>query len=314
MIYSLLDLLACPYDNHFPLTLEVKELKGERVIETGSLICPECHRCFPIRHGIPSIMPDEIIKGKGDREIADKLKEMEERDKDSLNYDIRYTNPKYKLKYHTLLKQLNPLAEDIILDLGAGTGVLTKSYIDKCRCIAAVDFSFQSLIELDKKVKDINVNSVHLIHADAGFLPLRKGIFDKVVSNDLLEHIPSDKLRRAVIRQIYDVLRKGGELTLSAYHLNFSKKIKGLLKIGDVRGREGYHSDGKIYYYNFTRKEMEKLLGELFEVRDVKGLQHELPIIHLIMGKAFPYFDHLIAMFPFGNIFASEILFHCIKR
>lgn len=314
MTYSLLDLLACPYDNHFPLTLEVKELKGEKVIETGSLICPECHRCFPIRHGIPSIMPDELVKGKGDRETADRLKEMEERDKDSLNYDIQYANPKYKLKYHTLLKQLNPQAENIILDLGAGTGVLTKSYMNKCKCIVAVDFSLQSLIELGKKVNDINVNSIHLVHADASFLPLRKGIFDKVVSNDLLEHIPSDKLRRAVIKQIYDVLREEGELTLSAYHLNFSKIIKGLLRIGDVRGREGYHSDGKIYYYNFTRKEMEKLLGEPFEVRNVKGLQHELPVIHLIMGEVFPYFDYLIGRLPFSKIFASEILFHCVKR
>ncbi|MBI3585084.1 MAG: methyltransferase domain-containing protein [Nitrospinae bacterium] len=311
MIHSLLDLLACPYDNHYPLTLEVKELKGEMVIETGDLICPECQHHFPIQHGIPNIMPDELVKGKGDREIDDRLKEMEERDIDSSGYDLRYTSLKYKAKYKTLLDELNPEQEDIILDLGAGTGVLTASYINKCKCVVAVDFSFQSLMKLKGKVKR---DSVHLIHADASFLPLRKGIFDKVVSNDLLEHIPSDKLRRAVIKQIYDMLRKGGELTLSAYHLNFSKKIKGLLKIGDVRGREGYHSDGKIYYYNFTRKEMEKLLGELFEVIDVKGLQHELPVIHLIMGEVFPYFDYLIAMFPFSNIFASEILLHCVKR
>ncbi len=314
MIYSLLDLLACPYDNHYPLTLEVKELKSERIIETGNLICPKCQHRFPIRYGIPSIMPDELVKGKGDREIADRLKEMEERDIDSSGYDLRYTSLKYKTKYKTLLNQLNPMPEDMILDLGAGTGVLTETYISKCRNIVAVDFSFQSLIELGKKVKDINVNSVHLVHADASFLPLRKGIFDKVVSNDLLEHIPSDKLRRAVIKQIYDVLRKGGELTLSAYHLNFSKKIKGLLKIGDVRGSEGYHSDGKIYYYNFTKKELEELFIRLFEVKYIKGLQHELPIIHSIMGRTFPYFDYLIAMFPFSNIFASEILFHCVKR
>lgn len=314
MIYSLLDLLACPYDNHFPLTLEVKELKGEKVIETGNLICPECQHRFPIQHGIPSIMPDELVKGKGDREITDRLKEMEERDIDSLNYDMRYTNLKYKTKYNTLLNQLNPIPEDIILDLGAGTGVLTETYISKCKNVVAVDFSFQSLIELRKKIKSNNVDSVHLVHADASFLPLRNGLFDKIVSNDLLEHIPSDRLRRIVVKQIYKVLKNSGDLILSAYHLNLSKMIKGLIKIGDVRGREGYHSDGKIYYYNFTKKELEELFIGFFEVKYIKGLQHELPIIHSIMGRTFPYFDYLIGKLPFSKIFASEILLHCVKR
>lgn len=311
MTYSLLDLLACPYDNHFPLILEGKELNSAEAIEAGALICPECRRCFPIRHGIPSIMPDDLLGKSGARELIDKMKEMEERDRGSLSYDLRYTASKYKTKYRTLLNKLNPGAEDIILDLGAGTGILTASYMDICKMAVAVDFSFQSLMELKRKIKR---DSVHLIHADACRLPLRNEIFDKVVSSDLLEHIPSDILRRDVIKNIHAVLKRGGDLTLSAYHLNFSKRVKGVLRTGEVRGREGYHSGGRIYYYNFTEDELKKLLSPLFEIKRTGGLQHELPVIHSIMGPAFPYFDALIAELPYSRFLASEILFHCVKR
>lgn len=93
MKYRLMDILACPYDNHFPLQLDESQVSiryrrgdnarkslcnahcaysdktssskrycvecGRVIIEEGVLHCPECHRYFPIIDGIPRMIADE---------------------------------------------------------------------------------------------------------------------------------------------------------------------------------------------------------------------------------------------------------------
>jgi uncharacterized protein YbaR (Trm112 family) len=46
----LLEILACPDSHH--TRLEVDEQAGE-------LVCPTCHRAFPVRDGIPVLLLDE---------------------------------------------------------------------------------------------------------------------------------------------------------------------------------------------------------------------------------------------------------------
>ncbi len=46
----LLEILACPDTHHSPLTVD--EAAGE-------LVCPTCHRAFPVRDGIPVLLLDE---------------------------------------------------------------------------------------------------------------------------------------------------------------------------------------------------------------------------------------------------------------
>lgn len=97
MRYRLIDLLACPYDGHFPLLLKSEEEaivpecdRKSRVgcekycayrnallsdskalanpcdgclsieIRKGTLYCPNCQRCYPIHSGIPHLVPDEL--------------------------------------------------------------------------------------------------------------------------------------------------------------------------------------------------------------------------------------------------------------
>lgn len=47
---SLLEILACPSDDHAPLRLDE---------EAAELACTVCDRVFPIREGIPVLLLDE---------------------------------------------------------------------------------------------------------------------------------------------------------------------------------------------------------------------------------------------------------------
>ena len=56
---SMLDILACPIDKHFPLEIYEPNSKQELIIE-GALYCSDCSRFFPIIEEIPIMLPDEL--------------------------------------------------------------------------------------------------------------------------------------------------------------------------------------------------------------------------------------------------------------
>jgi uncharacterized protein YbaR (Trm112 family) len=70
---KLMEILACPIDKHHPLDLLVFEEKDE--IVEGIIICPECHRWYPIRDEIPEMLPDELRKEAEDLPFLKKWKE-----------------------------------------------------------------------------------------------------------------------------------------------------------------------------------------------------------------------------------------------
>ena len=53
---ELLEMLACPSDDHAPLRLEVQD-------RTETLVCTVCLSRFPIDDGIPVLLPDEATPG-----------------------------------------------------------------------------------------------------------------------------------------------------------------------------------------------------------------------------------------------------------
>ena len=71
---SMLDILACPIDKHYPLELEefktVEDSKiNEVLIQEGMLSCPSCNRFFPIMDEIPILLPDELRDKQKDIEF-----------------------------------------------------------------------------------------------------------------------------------------------------------------------------------------------------------------------------------------------------
>ncbi len=68
---SLLDILACPIDKHYPLDLIELNSKDDEVAE-GVLLCSECNRFYPIIDEIPVMLPDDLRKQNEDLEFLSK--------------------------------------------------------------------------------------------------------------------------------------------------------------------------------------------------------------------------------------------------
>ena len=74
---SMLELLACPIEKHYPLELfeiNVKEDNNNEdiIISDGILFCNKCYRFYPIIDEIPVLLPDELREKQKDIDFLQK--------------------------------------------------------------------------------------------------------------------------------------------------------------------------------------------------------------------------------------------------
>lgn len=100
-----------------------------------------------------------------------------------------------------IVRLLNPQKEDTILDLGCGTGDLTKKIADSCKKVIGLDNSKEMIQTAQAKYPEISFH-----HADARDYQLNQ-IFDAVFSNAVLHWIPESSI---VIKNINKHLKIGG--------------------------------------------------------------------------------------------------------
>jgi len=103
-------------------------------------------------------------------------------------YDEMY-NEEQKAKIDVALRHVDPVKESVILDAGCGTGFLFRCLSEKVRLLVGLDTSLGILKEAKKLAKSFP--NVHLIRADADFIPFSNGIFDTVFALTLLQNMPN---------------------------------------------------------------------------------------------------------------------------
>ena len=76
MKITFFDKLVCPFDKH-ELSIRVFKQEQDEILE-GILQCDQCHRHYPVVHGIPIMSPDEYREPKLEQPLLEKwgLKEL----------------------------------------------------------------------------------------------------------------------------------------------------------------------------------------------------------------------------------------------
>jgi len=180
---DLLDVLCCP------------TCRDELTLSNDSkfLEC-KCGKRYRIREGVPVILARE---GKSDYDDLYGQLDFSER---PFGYDQEYA----AWRKGPVNKQIAKyLIEGTILDDGGGYGFL-KGFLNKTKHkYYNMDCSYEILKYDDSKLRCIGQGEA---------LPFKDGVFDNVVSGDVLEHV-RDKMR--CLEEAYRVLKDGGMFILN---------------------------------------------------------------------------------------------------
>jgi len=115
-----------------------------------------------------------------------------------------------------------PLAEQILVDAGCGTGSYTRALLAHVARVEAVDMNDGMLAVAGAKLEaDVREGRVRLQRGVIDALPLDDASVDALMINQVLHHLPDDcasgwPLTRKVIAEFARVVRPGGKLVVNS--------------------------------------------------------------------------------------------------
>lgn len=106
-----------------------------------------------------------------------------------------------------------PAAGERVLDVGAGTGLLTFPAAAAGAHVIAIDRSEAMCERLRALVRERGADRIEVLCADAAALPLADDSIDLALSNYCLHHL-DDAAKHVALRELARVLRPGGRLVI----------------------------------------------------------------------------------------------------
>jgi ubiquinone/menaquinone biosynthesis C-methylase UbiE len=155
---------------------------------------------------IPIFLDSEDLSDHQKHQIEYFKKESEERGA----YKLEEWQKSYIRRFD---ENFNINKNDILVDIGAGSGYIAVEMAKRGAYVIACDLTFASLLKLNKTVSNLKIrNKVLLICCDAQYLSIKSKIVDFITSNAVLEHLSKEK---EAIREIDRVSRKDTGLMIT---------------------------------------------------------------------------------------------------
>ena len=238
-----------------------------------------------------------------------KVKEISLRDNLAEEYDAQISDYQHKVEINTVIKKSYPQKREYILDLGCGTGRITYKLIELGCKVVGVDFSKESLKVCEQRCSVLNNNNnLYLIRADVCNLPLKDYRFDKCVSAEVFEQIPTEKERLKMLREVKRVLKSNGKLVLTTYNYSLRKII----------GRKRETHSKNLYFYRYDYFGLKKIVSTVFrgkiKIVGILNLRHWIPTAILEkFKKVFIPIDYFIEKTPISYLLAHLLSVECKK-
>ena len=114
-----------------------------------------------------------------------------------------------RVEAELILDLLSPKPDEIILDVGCGTGIFTLDILSSGSKVVGLDLSLPMLIRAGKKLKSF---PFRMVLADMLHLPFPEGSFDKVVSITALEFVEEGK---DAAGELFRVTKREGRIVMA---------------------------------------------------------------------------------------------------
>lgn len=166
--------------------------------------------------------------------LADQDYLLKDQYKDTRNLDARqclhsqYSTNKYGWQ-RWVFDQIVIPTNSHILELGCGTGSLWLQNADRVPedwSLVLSDISSGMLKSTKKNLERLN-NKIRYLVVDAQSIPFKNKVFDVVIANHMLYHVPDIKI---AISEIHRVLKSGGVLYASTTGENHLRELRKLLQ------------------------------------------------------------------------------------
>lgn len=106
-----------------------------------------------------------------------------------------------------------PRAHEVVVDLGAGTGLLSLPAAGRAAAVYAVDYCEPMLERLLERARADGLENVHTVVADMREVPLEDESASVVVSSYAFHHLP-DQGKELALAEARRILRPGGRLVV----------------------------------------------------------------------------------------------------
>jgi ubiquinone/menaquinone biosynthesis C-methylase UbiE len=191
-----------------------------------------------------------------------------------------------------IVELAEPNADDRVVDLGAGTGLVSLAVAPRVHEVVAIDISTRMIERLEALATADEVGNLRVLEADLRVLPLEDEWATLVVSNYAFHHL-DDAGKELALSEARRVLRPGGRLVVGDMMFSLSldgrdrrliwEKVWAMLKRGPAGIVRILKNAGRVVAGKWEQPARPETWVEMLEARgfvDVKVelLEHEAAI------------------------------------